>query len=605
MDAAENGRQEQSLKLDLASDRDRDSRGAADGSERSRAFSAPDTFEQSLAPRSPRRRRTTAAAPRRKATKRVEYLVLTAVQESRPEEFAALLEKAGVGKFQLLSAPLFLGIFMSEGAEMLLTSVAAAGVQEEFGLSPAQKGSLASFAFLGLGFGTFASGFVADSHGRRAAILGGYTGMCSCGAASVLCWNFLSLALVRFANGVSCGLGIPACMAMLSENFGDRLRAMSFALMTVACTLGEVFTATGALIWMPDLKHGGWREVTGWSTVPSVVLLLLAYALLHESPQWLAATGRLDEAIDIVLKIASTNGRVEGLERVRKAREDEQTESASALSPRSEPSSGSLSGGPSAREVSGIWRPLKALCGDGRLVCSMGICCVMCVAGNVLVFGMSYFWAVALQQSGPSEGESEAERLIVIRCWGFLAALCLLAMMASPLGHRWTILATGVLSALALLRLRVSLGDDAPLVAVGGAALVSSTVFYASVVTFVTETFPTEVRSFGTGTSITVGRVGAIGSPLVIEMVGLRSFLLLGVGLGFLAAFLALLLRETKGLPLEDFCGDAEDDDRDKRPLSPLPLKLVGVDGYAPIDQHARSPREFSDPAGEPLTHEQ
>merc|ERR1719469_458194 len=124
--------------------------------------------------------------------------------------------------------------------------------------------------------GCLFSGICADSFGRRVTILTGYAGMALCGACTIFAPAYAWLLVARLCNGVSCGLGLTAAFAMLTELLPPKYRAMGWPLVLFSITCGEIYAACGCLMWMPDLKTGQWRSVTLWCTVPSIVFLCLS-----------------------------------------------------------------------------------------------------------------------------------------------------------------------------------------------------------------------------------------------------------------------------------------------------------------------------------------
>jgi MFS family permease len=230
-----------------------------------------------------------------------------------------LVERAGCGWYQVLALLPLMGIFIAEGAELLVTSCVAAGLQQEWGLTAAQKGGLSSLAFLGLAVGTLVSGLVADSLGRRIALLASYAGMAVLGAASAKAVGFTSMAACRLLNGAACGVGLPASFVLLSELFPKRHRSTSFAVFGAAKGLGEIYVCCAMLHWMPDLRHGDWRSVTLVSALPAAVFLLGSLLFLRESVHWLSVQGRMVEVRTELLEMARLNGRQSEMESLESA----------------------------------------------------------------------------------------------------------------------------------------------------------------------------------------------------------------------------------------------------------------------------------------------
>lgn len=186
----------------------------------------------------------------------------------------------------------------------------------------------------------------------------------------------------------------------------------------------------------------------------------------------------------------------------------------------------------------------------------------LCFLGQLLTFGMSYFWPQLL---GSPVFEiaymNPATTLGLIRSFGIPSALLMIPIMLSQVGHRWIIGVSGVIEALVLFGCIIVLRKMAEaLVPLACLSLGSANLFYACVVLFMTESYPTSVRAVMSALSISLGRVGAIGGPSMVELFGFKGFLQLTAVLAFSALPLLVFLVETKGKQLEDFLLEKEEE---------------------------------------------
>lgn len=166
-------------------------------------------------------------------------------------------------------------------------------------VGPAQESILTSIVFAGMLVGVYSLGAAADALGRRkgfllSALLLGGAGLASAAAPSF--WTLLALrAVVGFALG-----GTPIAVTLFAEWVPPARRGFLLLLQQSAWTVGTMLEACLAWAVLPTL---GWRWLLGLSAVP-MLLLLAAYPLLPESPYWLCAKGRHQEAEGEVLKMA-------------------------------------------------------------------------------------------------------------------------------------------------------------------------------------------------------------------------------------------------------------------------------------------------------------
>ena len=174
------------------------------------------------------------------------------------------------------------------------------GVAKEYGLStPAHHlagalpvGLLPLSGITGTVVGALLWGFLGDRIGRRASILLAcvvFTATAMCGAMAPFGWNIF----MCFVMGLGAGGLLPVTYALLTEIIPSRYRGPTIVLVAGAGTaLGFLVTSWLAHWLMPTF---GWR-IMWFIGLPSGVLLLALQRYIPESPRFLAAAGRPDEA---------------------------------------------------------------------------------------------------------------------------------------------------------------------------------------------------------------------------------------------------------------------------------------------------------------------
>merc|ERR1719199_1726418 len=88
-----------------------------------------------------------------------------------------VVDRLGFGAAQARAAFLGGGVWLADGAELLLISSVTAAVADEWGFSALQRGAVVSIVFVGILAGNLFSGPVGDNFGRRQVILWSYTGI--------------------------------------------------------------------------------------------------------------------------------------------------------------------------------------------------------------------------------------------------------------------------------------------------------------------------------------------------------------------------------------------------------------------------------------------
>lgn len=229
--------------------------------------------------------------------------------ERQPSVSGATIDNVGFGMAQLKVAFLAGGVWMADGAEILLVTSTVLAVSSEWGLDAEKRGMCLSLAFLGVLVGSLLSGPVGDRLGRRLPILTSYAGTVVFSLVSSVSRSFSELAACRFFVGLSFGLGQPACSTLVSEVTPKTWRTTTMSFLTsFLFTVGEVYAVF--LLWMddPSMQQPNWRRILALGAIPSALLFCLAYVFLIQSPSYLARNGQHEEATSTLAALSSDNG---------------------------------------------------------------------------------------------------------------------------------------------------------------------------------------------------------------------------------------------------------------------------------------------------------
>jgi MFS family permease len=203
-----------------------------------------------------------------------------------------------------------IGLFFDMYEIFLVSSIGTA-LQSEYGINPHStdfKFLLAS-AFIGMFVGSFLLGSIADRIGRRKAFLFTlvwYSFFSLAGAFSV---NAGMLVACRVLTGIGVGAIYPVADSFLSEILPKerrgRLAAWAYTTSYVAVPLVGFLA-----VWLNPLHLGG---VAGWRIILAIgslgaVLVLFVQHKLPESPRWLLAQGRVQEAHAMLRRFAGSAG---------------------------------------------------------------------------------------------------------------------------------------------------------------------------------------------------------------------------------------------------------------------------------------------------------
>lgn len=163
-------------------------------------------------------------------------------------------------------------------------------------LSPAQAGTIASYALFGMFIGAILVGTITDLIGRK------WTLIC-CLALFSITMGLAAIApspeffgISRFIGGIGLGGVIPTASALTVEYSPKKRQSFIYALMFTGYPLGVVL---GAILSMFMLEDFGWRIMFGIGMIP---LLLIPFIIryLPESIQFLLSRNRQEEVNKIL-----------------------------------------------------------------------------------------------------------------------------------------------------------------------------------------------------------------------------------------------------------------------------------------------------------------
>ncbi|XP_045523502.1 organic cation transporter protein-like [Pieris brassicae] len=148
--------------------------------------------------------------------------------------------------------------------------------------------------------GSLAYGHISDRYGRRPAILLAFASQLlfvSTSAVVPYLWMFI---VCRFLIGISCGGSLICCYVMIMELSGKTFRPYLTGLIEIAYTLSYA-TLPGIAYFVRD-----WNYLQLSTSLPWLFVLLY-YNFLPESPRWLITMGRKEEAVEVLTYIAKKN----------------------------------------------------------------------------------------------------------------------------------------------------------------------------------------------------------------------------------------------------------------------------------------------------------
>jgi putative MFS transporter len=364
----------------------------------------------------------------------------------------------------------------------------------------AQNGWFLSLTFFGMTVGSLLAGFLGDRFGRRFTYQFNLMVFGLASLAAAFAPDITVLNALRFVMGLGLGAEIVVGYGTMTEFVPPQVRGKWMAMMAFVVVSGLPVTAL--LAWLIVPAHG-WRPMFVIAGIGALVVWYLRKRL-PESPRWLEAKGRLDEA-----------------ERLMQEIEREVADGAGLPPPASAPPLPSLG--------------LSALL-SASLLPRMVVGSVVLITVNALIFGFVTWLPIFFGQQGMTITKSLGYTLVIDL--GSLAGCALAAFGADRIGRRkailfasvWTILFGAIYPFVATPEIVLSVGF---LLFVG--IYVLTAMLYG---VYTAELFPTEVRLRANGICNMFGRGATIVTPLIV--VGLfRAYGVAGV-LGFMIGLLII-----------------------------------------------------------------
>lgn len=190
--------------------------------------------------------------------------------------------------------------FVLEAWEMLALVYIGADVRHSLGIDAASLGTLVSALFLGMIPGSLLAGTVADRYGRRRTCVWSLAlyGVCTVAAAFAPGYGWLLAA--RFLAGFALsGLHVMA-FPYFEELLPVRVRGKATVYLSSGWALG-LLLAVGST---SALGGFGWRTVMLTNALVALWALAIR-ALVPESPYWLAARGRQEQARAVLRRLGA------------------------------------------------------------------------------------------------------------------------------------------------------------------------------------------------------------------------------------------------------------------------------------------------------------
>ena len=418
-----------------------------------------------------------------------------------PVHFSEAISQRPLAAFSIAVFVVCALVLVCDGMDAQLLGIVAPLVIEEFGTDRATFGIAMSAALVGFGLGSWGGGWLGDRAGRRIALALATIifSLATIGAS----WSgdVWQMAAWRLVGGLGFGAAYSNAIALAGEWLPDRWRSIGVTTLAVGTPAGGLVVAA---LTPTMVEAFGWRGTFVAIGAATFLVVVLILAVLRDSPAYLLARGKPDEAHKAAARILD-----EPFELAADRQQSQSTESV------------------------GVFDAMNF-----RLNLGVGIAFA---AATLVAYGILN-WSTTFLTAKNFTFE-QASYAVSVAGLTSIAASIAVGVLVQHFGSRrvlmtisFSLLATLIVLTVVLERLEgiPSDGERLLIVSLIGVAGALFSAAIASFYALMTYAYPSSCRSAGIGFGIFVGRVGAIAAS------GLGGALI-DLGEGSLLPFFAVL----------------------------------------------------------------
>ncbi|WP_349827517.1 MFS transporter [Brevibacterium litoralis] len=426
--------------------------------------------------------------------------------------------------------------FMFDAWDVALNGFLIPLLSDEWGLSVGQAAWIATANLLGMALGAFVWGGIADKLGRRTAFSLTILVFSLFTVLGALSPNLAVFIVFRFIAGFGLGGCIPVDYALVGEFTPKKHRGRVLTAMDGWWPIGATLCAfvSAGIVGL----GGNWRVAMLVMVLPALLVFAIRLGV-PESPMWLAAKGRTEEADTVIRRLVERTGGT-------------QTEWVHDTAPAAEVNRGirdRLAG--ASGQLVAVWRHQPATTATAWL---------LFVSVMVLYYAALIWLPKILREQGMGDQAAfiATGQMTAIGILGVVVC----ALLVEYTGRKWMLGVSAVTAAAALVGFAIALGA-------GGAELNSGAVLsilafgflvqmaIPALYTYITELYPTALRGSGFGWASAASRVATGIAPIVFgsflwPYFGLvTTFVATGALVVVAVVIMAFVTKETTGRALE------------------------------------------------------
>ena len=422
----------------------------------------------------------------------------------------------GVGRFQWRILICTGILYAGDSTEIMILSFLLPTLSDEWDLSDSIVSFIAVAVFFGQFIGSLFWPHISDKYGRKRTCFYANLGEFITGLSAAFSPNIYVMIILRFLTGFCLGAGSVG-YTLYAEYAPSKVRGRLSILNQSFWAFGVLFTV--CLAWI-TLEKLNWRWLLIISSLPWIIILYFVYTL-PKSVRWLYSKGRYDEAEELILNAAKTNGSIHKFENKSLQRNNE------TLLMQIH------------KQKSGKWMDIFS-----RKYFRTSILCY--ISFTMFYFGYYGIAFISTRYFDDVSSDSTNSYLkILITSFSEIPALFVAVLIVDRIGRKWTlIICSFIFGGCMFLMVISSIQDNeyAGVIIVFFARMAIAISFSVQTI-YIIEYYPTSIRNRAVGLGTAIGRTGSMATTFISQMDNFTYAFYL-YGLSGLISFIATCLYE-------------------------------------------------------------
>ena len=219
---------------------------------------------------------------------------------ARGVPFSEAISRQPIRNYSIIAFAICLLVLICDGMDAQLLGIVAPLVIADFAVDRGAFGWAMSASLIGFGLGSWGGGWLGDVIGRRWALALATVVFSLATIGASWSTDVMQMAGWRLVGGLGFGGAYSSAIALAGDWLPDRWRAVGVTTISVGTPAGGTVVSWLAPMLVEDYGWRGSFVVVGAATLLVVLLIIFA---LRESPTYLMAKGRIEEAHKVAAKV--------------------------------------------------------------------------------------------------------------------------------------------------------------------------------------------------------------------------------------------------------------------------------------------------------------